>query len=104
MKTILTLSLTILLGLFSVSQVDKLTSTSSDDLLKLRTLQYEQAKRVIRMQDLKSEFDKLNLEQQSFAVEINEWIKDQAKKQNVDLTKNKFDLDLGKFVENKNGN
>lgn len=73
----------------------------SDNLLKLRNLQYEQAKRILRMQELKNEFDKLNIEQQALAVEIDSWIKEQAKAQNIDLTKSKFDLDTLKFVEIK---
>lgn len=78
------------------------TSTiKSDDLLKLRNLQYEQAKRLIRMQEIKAEFDKLNSENQSISVEISNWIKEQAKIQNVDLAKNTFDFDKLKFVEIK---
>lgn len=75
------------------------TDTTADDLLKLRNLQYEQAKRIVRMQELKSEFDKLNSEQQQFSVEINNWIIDQAKKQSKDLTKERFDLDKLNWVE-----
>jgi len=74
---------------------------SSDDLQKLRNLQYEQAKRIVRMQELKSEFDKLNSEQQQYSVFINDWIKDQAKKQNIDLAKYQFNFDQLKFVEIK---
>ncbi len=74
---------------------------NSDDLLKLRNLQLEQAKRVMRMQELQIEFSKLNSEQQQLAASIDSWVKEQAKLQNVDLTKNKFDFDSLKFVEIK---
>lgn len=93
--------LIILFNIIGVVGVNALSGIKSDDLLILRNLQYEQAKRVIRMQELKSEFDKLNNEQQQISISINAWIKDQAKKQNVDLTKNQFDLDQLKFVEIK---
>lgn len=73
----------------------------SDDLLVVRNLQYEKAKRIIRMQELKSEFDKLNIEQQSLDIEIDNWIKEQARIQKIDLNKNKFDFDKLKFVEIK---
>lgn len=71
----------------------------SDDLLKLRNLQYEQAKRILRMQDLKSEFDRLNSEQQKLTIDIENWIKEQGKAQNIDFTKQRFDLDQMKFVD-----
>lgn len=74
---------------------------SSDDLLKLRSLQYEQAKRVIRLQDLRNEFIRVSSENESISAEIESWIKEQAKKQNIDLTKNHFDSDQLKFVETK---
>jgi len=92
-----------LFSVFSIVGVATLQETkiSSDDLLKLRNLQYEQAKRIVRMQDLKAEFDKLNSEQQQISLSINEWIKDQAKKQNIDLTKYQWDSDQLKFVEIK---
>jgi len=71
----------------------------ADDLLKFRNLQYEQAKRVVRMQDLKSEFDKLNSENEQLKAEMSAWVKDQAKKQNIDLAKFYFNSDTLKFVE-----
>jgi hypothetical protein len=77
------------------------TTIKSDDLLKLRNLQYEQAKIILRMQDLKSEFDRLNTEQIKKKDDIDKWIKDQAKEQNIDLTTHQFDLDQLKFVEIK---
>lgn len=73
----------------------------SEDLLKFRNLQYEQAKRALRMQDLRNEFDRLNSEQQKIGTEIDNWIKEQAKVQNVDLAKYVFDSDQLKFVEIK---
>lgn len=93
--------LIILFNVVGAIGVNALSDIKSDDLLKLRNLQYEKAKRIIRMQELKSEFDKLNTEQQSLDTEINTWIKEQAKSQNVDLTKNRFDFDNLKFVEIK---
>lgn len=69
--------------------------------MKLRNLQFEQAKRVVRMQDLKAEFDKVSSENENFKAQIEIWIRDQAQKQNVDLTKFYFDSDQLKFVEIK---
>lgn len=74
---------------------------SSDDLLKLRNLQYEQAKYVIRMQDLRTEFDKVSSDNEKVKAQIDAWIIEQAKKQNIDLTKYRFDSDQLKFVEIK---
>lgn len=71
----------------------------TEDLLRLRNLQYEQAKRLVRMQEIKSEFDRLNSENQRLNAEIETWIKEQAKAQNIDLTKDVFDFDKLKFVE-----
>lgn len=94
---ILLYSFTISIGAFVTVQ----QQIKSDDLLKLRNLQYEQAKRIVRMQDLKSEFDKLNIEQQQISAEIDSWIKEQAKINNIDLTKSRWDSDKLKFVEIK---
>lgn len=96
-----TLSLFVLLIFVGAVATQQPKQTSSDDLLRLRNFQYEQAKRILRMQELKSEFDRLNSEQQQFATEISNWIKEQAKIQNVDLTTHKFDFDQLKFVEIK---
>lgn len=93
--------LIILFNVVGAIGVNTLSDIKSDELLKLRNLQYEQAKRIIRMQELKNEFDKLSVEQQTISSEIDNWIKEQAKIQNVDLTKNRFDLDKLKFVEIK---
>lgn len=76
-------------------------SQSNEELLKFRNLQYEQAKRIVRMQDLRAEFDKLNIENEKIKGEMDNWIKEQAKKQNVDLTKYAWDSDQLKFVEIK---
>lgn len=74
---------------------------TSEDLLKFRNLQYEQAKRVVRMQEIRAEYEKLNSENEKFKVEIESWVRDQAKKQNVDLKTHYFDSDQLKFVEIK---
>lgn len=74
---------------------------SSEELLKLRNLQFEQAKRVVRMQDLRTEFERINGENEQLKIQIDAWIKEQAQKQNIDLTKYYFDSDQLKFVEIK---
>lgn len=92
------LILYLLLFIFTIPQTSKI---KPEDLLVVRSLQYEKAKRIIRMQELKTEFDKLNTEQQALDVEMDNWVKEQAKIQNIDLTKNRFDFDKLKFVEIK---
>lgn len=76
-------------------------TTKPDDLLKVRNLQYEQAKRLLRMQQIQAEYTKLDAEQQNLSSQIDNWIKEQAKINNIDLTKNRFDFDSLKFVEIK---
>jgi hypothetical protein len=71
----------------------------SEELLKMRSLQYESAKRLVRMHQLQAEFEKLQNEQQSLAQQINAWIVAQAEALKVDLKKLQFDFDALRFVE-----
>jgi len=70
----------------------------AEDLLNIRNLQFDQAKRLLEMQSLKSRYEQLQNESQSFQPALRTMIEAAAKAANVDLTKWEFDSDSLKFV------
>ncbi len=70
----------------------------TEDLLKVRDLQYQQAKRLLVMRQMEKEYKALQDAVDAGQQQMNEVISAGAKASNVDLTKWAFDPDALKFV------
>jgi len=67
--------------------------------LNFRTLQLEHVKRMARMLELKTEFDKLQAEQAPLVQQMNDWIQVQAVRNKIDLKTHDFNVDTLQFIE-----
>jgi hypothetical protein len=70
----------------------------AEDLLKIRDLQYAQAKRVQQMQQMEAVYKRLQDDQASDSRHIDDVIREAAKAANIDISKWVFDAETLKFV------
>jgi hypothetical protein len=70
----------------------------AEDALKIRDLQYEQAKRAMEMRDLEERYQQLKTESDNWRTQMQAAIAAAAKSAGVDLAKWDFNIDTLKFT------
>jgi len=81
-----------------VSGVSETPALKTEDLLKIRDLQYSQAKRALQMKQYEAAYRQLQDDQMADARRIDDVIREAAKGASVDIEKWSFDADALKFV------